>query len=91
MYKEQMIKVLKDSCGGTCLTDPDNCACFGKPSQEEIDDLGIDFEEGDEFYEPEHCTHYINIFSKLRHTLEKEEFEKEILIKTIYEQFKETF
>jgi hypothetical protein len=56
--KEFMIEVLKKSCGGSCLTDPENCGCFGIPSKELIDELGIDFEEGDDFYKAEDCPHY---------------------------------
>ncbi len=56
--KEFMIEVLKKSCGGSCLTDPDNCECFGIPSKELIEELGIDFEEGDDFYKAEDCPHY---------------------------------
>lgn len=63
--KEQMINALKDTCGGTCLTDPDNCECFGIPSKEVLEILGDSWIPGDEFFKAEDCAYYDSMHYEL--------------------------
>jgi len=58
LSKEFMIEVLKKTCGGSCLTDPDNCDCFAPPTQEMLDDCGLELEDWAIFDTKEECPHY---------------------------------
>ncbi|MCP4762001.1 MAG: GIY-YIG nuclease family protein [archaeon] len=59
--EEKLLQKLEETCGASCVHDPDSCKCFGVLSKEDAEDLGIDEEDNlaeDAFYKIEDCAHY---------------------------------
>lgn len=56
---------LKESCGGMCLVDKDKCECFGEPSIDILDDLGISRDDWDIINNKSDCVMYDIAFNRV--------------------------